>query len=253
MVLSFGVEEADLRRVRVRVADRIASIEMIDEADKNGFSAPFVRALLAAFEAVERSDAVVAILSGLPDYFSSGATREALEAIRRQELPPSELVLARRLMGLRVPVIAAAEGSAIGGGFALLLGADLTLLARESRYGANFMELGITPGMGITRLLEELVGKSLAHELLYTGELRRGASLEGAGFNAVLPRAEVRARAEALAWSIAGKPRKSVELLKRALSLPRRRAFEEASTIEAMMHERSFAELDLTLFEGGGS
>lgn len=245
MKLGEAVADPSLVRVR-REAESIAWIEMVDHTNHNGFSPRFVAALLAAFEEVESDRSYkVALLSGTREVFSSGATRAMLDALSGGEVAPTELVLGRRLMGLRVPVIAAAEGHAIGGGFALLLAADLAVLAAESRYGANFMSLGITPGMGITRLLEETVGRSLAHELLYTGELRRGASFVGTGFSAVVERAAVRDRALELAWSISEKPTKSVELLKRALSLPRRRGFEEASTLEAFMHERSFQELDL--------
>lgn len=245
MKLGEAAPDSSLVRVR-REASSIAWIEMVDEAGKNGFSPRFVAALLAALEEVEHDPEYrVAILAGTVEMFSSGATLDMLAALRGGAVAPTELVLGRRLMGLRVPVIAAAEGHAIGGGFALLLAADLPVLAAESRYGANFMSLGITPGMGITRLLEDVAGPSLAHELLYTGELRKGARLAGSGFPRVVPRAEVKARALDLAWSISEKPKKSVELLKRALSMPRRRAFEEASTIEAFMHERSFQELDL--------
>lgn len=245
--MKLGEAMADPSLVRVRrEASSIAWVEMVDEAGKNGFSPRFVAALLAALEEVERDPEYrVAILAGTSEMFSSGATLEVLDALRGGAVAPTELLLGRRLMGLRVPVIGAAEGHAIGGGFALLLAADLPVFAAESRYGANFMGLGITPGMGITRLLEEVVGQSLAHELLYTAELRKGAHLAEQGLSRVVPRVEVRERALSLAWSISEKPKKNVELLKRALSMPRRRTFEEASTIEAFMHERSFQELDL--------
>ncbi|MFO0722481.1 MAG: polyketide synthase [Myxococcota bacterium] len=254
MGLKLSEAKADPSRVRLSVEDHIGLIEMVDAEGRNGFSEGLVRALLWALAEVEANrEIVVAVLAGLPEIFSSGATPGVLEAIREGNYPATELVLGRHLIDLRVPVIAAAEGHAIGGGFALLLSCDLSVLAKESRYGANFMSLGITPGMGTTRLLEEIVGKSLAHELLYTGELRRGSTLVGAGFSAVVERAEVRDRAHRLAWSIAEKPRSSVELLKRTLSLPRRRAFEEARTLESLMHERSFRDLDLEALGQGVS
>ena len=52
---------------------------------------------------------------------------------------------------------AAGEPIKIGGGFALGLCADVILLARESRYGCTFMNLGFTPGMGTTSLLEHVL------------------------------------------------------------------------------------------------
>jgi polyketide biosynthesis enoyl-CoA hydratase PksI len=150
-------------------------------------------------------------------------------------------------MDLPVPVVAACRGHAIGGGLALALSCDLVFLAEESRYGANFIDLGITPGMGMTHLLEHFVGPAVAHELLYTGEPRRGRDLAhaGHGFNGVSPALEVEERAIDTALRIADKRVESTRLLKRALTLPRRRAFEESHTLETLMHETTLGGLDL--------
>jgi polyketide biosynthesis enoyl-CoA hydratase PksI len=81
----------------------------------------------------------------------------------------------------------------------------------------------------------------MAHELLYTGEFRRGTEFaHRTGVNYVLPRAEIRPKAFDVAASIAEKPRVALETLKRWLSLDRRRAFEDTRTIETMMHEITF-------------
>jgi polyketide biosynthesis enoyl-CoA hydratase PksI len=225
--------------VHVRREDDVAWIEMSDPEGKNGLSPPFVADLLAAFADVASSQARVAILAGLPDVFCSGATRDMLDAIAAGAMPTTELTLGRRLMDLPVPTIAACEGPAVGGGFALALAADLVVLADESRYGFNFLSLGFTPGMGTTRLLEHVLSPAVAHELLYTGEFRRGRDF-GPGVNAAVPRAEVRTKALDLALRIAAQPREAVVLLKRTLTLPRRRALEEAFTLESYMHGLTF-------------
>jgi polyketide biosynthesis enoyl-CoA hydratase PksI len=145
-----------------------------------------------------------------------------------------------------VPVIAAMEGHAVGGGLALGLCADIILIARESSYGCNFMNLGFTPGLGTTRLLEHVLSPAIAHEMLYTGQVFRGTHFEGrSGFNYILPRAQVRPQAMDLAARIAEKPRPAIEALKRVLSLGKRQAFEEARTAEAMMHTITFAGPDV--------
>ena len=69
------------------------------------------------------------------------------------------------------------------------------LIARESRYGFSFMNMGFTPGMGTTAMCEHVLSPAVAHELMYSGEMRRGAELAGSGINYVLPRVEVDARA----------------------------------------------------------
>ncbi len=242
-------KNADL--IRVRAEESIAWIEMRDEAGHNGFSEPFVGALLAAFEEVSADTRYrVAILAGLEGIFSSGATRQTLEELQGGKLATNELVLGRVLMNMPIPVVAAAEGHAIGGGLALLLSTDIRIIAQDSRYGANFMTLGITPGMGTTCLLETVLGSAQAHELLYTGELRRGRDFSDAAFNAVLPASEVRTRAFDVAWRIAEHPRRNSVLLKRALTMPRKRRLEEAMMIESLMHEVSLSSLDFQSLEG---
>ena len=230
--------------VRLDVDDRgVATVSMCDASGRNAMSGPFVRALtdtLAALAAC--AEARVAVLVGLPDVFSSGASREMLEAILDGKLAPSDILLPRALLDVPVPVIAAMEGHAVGGGLALGLCADIILIARESSYGCNFMNLGFTPGMGITRLLEHVLSPAIAHEMMYTGQFFRGSHFEGrSGFNYILPRAEVRPKATDLAGRIAEKPRTAVEALKRVLSADKRAAYEATRTSEALMHAITFA------------
>lgn len=105
--MSMSSAKADAELVRLRKEDGNSLDAMLDGPGRNGFS-PRLSRVLAVLDEVEAStDVVVAILAGLPEIFSSGATREVLEAIREGQLLPTELVLGRRLMGLRVPVIAA--------------------------------------------------------------------------------------------------------------------------------------------------
>lgn len=219
-------------------AGGIATITLDDPSSANALGEAMVHSLTEAFDAVGRSpDTKVVVLLGIGDTFSSGATLDALLKLVRGEGDPSDITLPRALLGCPVPVIAAAEGHAIGGGFALALAADIVLLSGESRYGFSFMNLGFTPGMGTTRLCEHVLSPAIVHELLFTGEMRRGSQFDRfTGINHVLPRTEVRDAAFDVAGRIAEKPRGAIELLKRTLSLSRRAAFESALTMEAMMH-----------------
>jgi polyketide biosynthesis enoyl-CoA hydratase PksI len=231
----------------VRAVDHeegITELAMRDGVGKNAFSEPFVAELLEGLERLAgRPQTKVVVLTGLPDVFCSGAPREFLARLAKGEVVPSDIVLSKSLLDMPIPVISAMEGHATGGGLALGLCADIVLLARESRYGASFMNMGFTPGMGMTRLLEHVLSRAIAHELLYTGEFRRGSAFEiRSGVNYVLPRAEVRTKAFDLAAHIAEKPRVALETLKRTLSLGRRQAFEETRTFESMMHEISFSQ-----------
>ena len=92
----------------------------------------------------------------------------------------------------KIPVIAAMQGHAIGGGFSLGLFADFVLLSRESIYTASFMKYGFTPGFGSTYIFPKKLGTVLGSEMLLTARKYRGEELKkrGASFE-VYPRAEV--------------------------------------------------------------
>jgi polyketide biosynthesis enoyl-CoA hydratase PksI len=219
---------------------------MVDAAGDNALTEPMVDELQTALRAAEDRDVKVVVLLGLPEVFCSGAPAELLRRLAAGQAAPTDITLAKAVLDVPMPTVAALEGHAVGGGFALGCCADIVLIARESRYGANFMDLGFTPGMGITRLLEHVLSPAVAQELLYTGEFRKGSDFLGAsGFNSILPRTEVRARAFELAWRIADKPRPALELLKRVLSVRRRQAFEETRTLEALMHGLSFGQAEV--------
>ena len=225
----------------------ICTVLMHDEGNRNAFSERFVEELRECLDCVGQDANVrVVIVQGLPDVFAAGASREMLGRLARGEIPPTDIVLTRSLLNVPVPTIAAMEGHATGGGLALGFAADIILCAKESRYGASFMNMGFTPGMGVTGLLEHALSPAVAHELLYTGEFRRGSELGARGtINHVVPKAELLDKAWDIAGRIAEKPRRSLELLKRTLSVSRRQKFEENRTVEALMHEITFSQGDI--------
>lgn len=225
----------------------VGVIAMRDVEGKNAMSERFVHELLAAIgEASASAQLKAVVLQGTREIFSSGANVEMLRALVRGEVVPTDIVLAKAVLDVPVPVIAAMEGHAIGGGLALGVAADIVVIARESRYGASFMNMGFTPGMGITKLLHHVMSPAMAAELLFAGEPKKGSWFEGkSGFNAILPRADVLGHAMGIAERIADKPRLSLELLKRTLTIGRRQTFEETHTLESLMHRVSFAAKDV--------
>ncbi len=228
--------------VGLTIADGIARVTLAAPESANALGERMVEALQETFERVGRAADVRAIvLCGEGDAFSCGAPRELLLRLADGELRPADILLPRLLFDCEVPVIAAMAGHATGGGFALGLASDVVVMARESRYGFTFMNLGFTPGMGTTQLCEYVLSPAVAHELLYTGELRRGARFAGTGINHVVPREQVEPLAFDIAARIAEQPRASIAVLKRTLSLPRRQAFEQSITHESLMHQITFA------------
>jgi 2-(1,2-epoxy-1,2-dihydrophenyl)acetyl-CoA isomerase len=74
-----------------------------------------------------------------------------------------------RLFAAATPVVAAVQGSAVGGGMGLALSADFRIGGVETRFWPNFARLGFHHGFGLTVTLPAIVGQQRAHELLLTG------------------------------------------------------------------------------------
>lgn len=70
-----------------------------------------------------------------------------------------------------VPVIAAVNGPAVGGGFSLALACDLIIAADSARFNSHYVLIGITPDLGLTYMLPRLVGLQRASWLMFTGEV----------------------------------------------------------------------------------
>ncbi len=179
----------------------------------------------------------VVLLEGGSTYFSAGGDRDLLVGPDAENTVPALCAeIPPVLLDTELPVIGVAAGHAMGGGFALLLCCDLVLLASESLYGANFVTLGFTPGMGASVLLADTVGEPLAREMLFTGRLMKGRELARTGgplAHAVWPRNAVRARAMEIAEEMAGHPRETLVALKRLLNTRRR-----AAVLEAVQREQ---------------
>jgi polyketide biosynthesis enoyl-CoA hydratase PksI len=216
---------------------------MCDAARKNALSLQMVEELEERMSELGRDESIkTIILAGLDEYFSTGANREVLEHLVSGKSTPRDLLLPRTMLDVPVPVVSAMAGHAIGGGLALGICADVTVIALESRYSASFINFGFTPGLGMTRLLEHLLGSALAHEMLLTGQAFRGSHFERrGGFNYVLPRKDVMTKAREVAAILAEKPRLSLVTLKTSLSSKKRELFESARSTEMLMHHITFS------------
>ncbi|MBD3238966.1 MAG: enoyl-CoA hydratase, partial [Chitinivibrionales bacterium] len=122
-------------------------LRMEDSTGKNTFTDAFVGRLSEALTGVSKdSSAKAVLLTGLPDVFCAGAAKESLLALCEGELEVKDLVLSELMLQVPVPTIAAMEGAALGGGFVLALCCDMLLMNEKRMYGANFTNMGFTPG-----------------------------------------------------------------------------------------------------------
>ena len=117
--------------------------------------------------------------------------------------PPQHTVMVWR--ELPVPVIAAVHGVAYGGGFQLMLAADIRIMAADTRLSIMEINWGLVPDMGGMALLRHLVRDDVARELTYTGRVFSGSEAQQLGLATRLS-ADPYADALALAREIAARP-----------------------------------------------
>jgi enoyl-CoA hydratase/carnithine racemase len=140
----------------------------------------------------------------------------ALGMLRRQELAARSMHAIRLIP---VPVIAAVNGPATGGGFALALAADIRLASPTARFNAAFVRIGLSSGdLGSSWLTPRLIGLGRAAEMLFTGRLIDADEAERIGLvNAIHPAEELLPAALEMADAIAANSPGGVKLSKRAL------------------------------------
>ena len=123
-----------------------------------------------------------------------------------------------RMMESGLPVIAAVQGAAIGGGLGVALSADFRVAAREARFSANFSRLGFHHGFGLTVTLPALVGDQMAANLLYTGRRVGGEEALQLGLcDDLVPMENLRSRAFEMAEEIAISAPLSVKAIRRTM------------------------------------
>ena len=186
----------------------------------NYFDIPLIRDLASAFEAFDADpDCRCILLAATGRNFCAGADFSAPARDTVGDSAGGHLYQqAVRLFRCATPVVAAVQGAAVGGGLGLALVADFRVAAPESRFTANFNRLGFHPGFGLSVTLPRVVGAQQAALLFYTGRRIGGEAAHAIGLADVLvPQAELRAAAQALAEEIAQSAPLAVAATRRTL------------------------------------
>jgi len=167
----------------------------------------------------------VVIVTGAGDTFCPGYDLDAaadlpalgaLGMLKQQDRAARSLLAVR---SLRVPVIAAVNGAAAGGGLALALAADIRLASPQARFNAAFARIGLSAGdLGCSWLLTRLIGPARTNDFVFTG--RMVLAEEALAWGLVNSMSEPDALLDdalALAASVVANSPGGVELSKRAL------------------------------------
>lgn len=207
--------------IRYDLDGETARITIDRPEKKNALSPDDHRDLTAA---VDRAgdEARVAVIRGTGDAFCAGSDVEALRgaetAADAEALVGPEFRLHRRIESLPIPVIAAVNGTAYGGGFELVAACDLAVATADATFALPETRLGLTPGYALDRG-SELVGRKRILELALTGdEIDAATAREWGLVNRVVDPGGLEAAVNDLASDIAAAPARAVAAVKHTVA-----------------------------------
>ena len=183
--------------------DHVATLEF-SRPPSNYFSPGLIRQIAdACAELAANTPCRAIVLCSAGRVFCAGADFSDKHAIGERD--GSHLYdYAARLFEQPLPVVAAIQGAAIGGGLGLAMAADFRVAAPEARFAANFALIGIHQGFALTVTLPAAVGQQVALDLLYTGRRITGTQAHALGLaDRLAEPGQARAQAHSFAAEIA--------------------------------------------------
>jgi enoyl-CoA hydratase/carnithine racemase len=164
----------DQLNVSTRADGRVALLTLARPERLNALSSPLLDALEGAIaDAHARPEVRAVVVAGEGRAFCAGADIAELQGASRQQAGAYVRRIQRvcaRLEASPLPVLAAVDGIAFGGGFELALSCDLVVAGEHATFGLPEIALGVIPGGGGTQRLPRLVGRNRAKELVFLGE-----------------------------------------------------------------------------------
>jgi len=162
----------------------------------------------------------VVLIQGNHKFFSPGADIKELSRLNTESAKSKGLFnFFDKIKEINIPIVAAVEGYALGGGMELALLCDIIIASEESKFGQPEVDLGLLPGISGTQRLKHYLGKHNANLLCMTGEIISAQRAYELGFvNILLNKKYFSIEAIKVAHKIAQKPKSSLIEIKKLIS-----------------------------------
>lgn len=204
--------------------DAIGIVKVNRPKSLNALNQATLREIAACVEEVRRDRSIrCLVITGEGDRaFIAGAdiaVMVSMTPLAEKEFATLGLSVLRSLEALPIPVIAAVNGYALGGGTELALACDLIIAVEKAKFGLPEINLGVIPGFGGTQRLARRIGVTRARELIYSGDMIDAETALRYGLvNRVVPSTGLMAEVKALAQKLAAKPPIAMQQAKAAIS-----------------------------------
>jgi len=177
-------------RVSIDLRDGVADVRLIRADKMNALDNAMFEGIIEAGDRLREMKGLrCVVLSGEGKAFCAGLDMASFAAMKERgeqasatrDLPKRTHGIANRPQqcawqwrSLPVPVIAAVHGVALGGGFQIMLGADMRYATADARFSVMEIKWGLVPDLAGTQLMRHLVREDVARELTYTGRIFTG-------------------------------------------------------------------------------
>lgn len=228
----------------IEVGDDHVAIVEFDRPPSNFFDLSLLTSLAEECEQLaDTTDTRAIVLCSAGKTFCAGADFSA-PGENRDPGPVYEQAL--RLFNQPLPMVAAIQGASIGGGLGLALVADFRIAAPAASFAANFAQIGIHHGFGLSVTLPSAVGQKVAMDLLYTGRRIKAQEAQSCGLvdNVITPGSDLRHGARAFAAQIATSAPLAVRAIRTTLRDDLSKKFAIATAHERVEQQKLFLTAD---------
>ncbi len=231
--------------IKYEQKDAIAVLTIDRERALNALNSEVLGELDAAIDAIDLDAVRCLIITGAGQKsFVAGADIGEMSTLSKAEgeaFGKKGNDVFRKIEKLPIPVIAAVNGFALGGGCELSMSCDIRLASENAVFGQPETGLGITPGFGGTQRLARIIPVGKAKEMLYAGtKVKADEALSLGLVNAVYPSEELLPAAEKLAAKIARNAPIAVRASKKAVDEGLQVSIDEAIVIEEKLFGSCF-------------
>lgn len=231
--------------VTTEIQDAVEIITIDRQKALNALNPEVLEELKAAFEAVDQNVIRCIVLTGAGDKsFVAGADIASMSTMTKAEGEAfgklgNDIFL--MIEKFPIPVIAAVNGFALGGGNELAMSCDIRICSENALFGQPEVGLGITPGFGGTQRLARLIGPGMAKQITYAAvNIDAAEALRVGLVNAVYPQEDLMPNALKLAAKIAKNAPIAVRACKKAINEGLQVSIDEGIEIEEKLFGSCF-------------
>ena len=211
--------------IRSEIVDGVGVVTLDAPERRNAFNLPMCAEAAAVIDELEADPSVGAlVVTGAGTAFCAGADLSHLGGGHGSSHRDGLLAIYEGFLRFQrspLPTIAAVNGAAVGAGMNLALACDLRLAGQSARFDTRFLQLGVHPGGGHTKMMRDIVGPQATAAMVLFGEVLSGPEAQACG----------------LAWRCLADEDlldRAIELGARAAAVPRELATRTKATIADM-------------------